>query len=200
MEITTKGFGRVVIKRRVKKPKELKKGGIYFPKEIIKQMRIRSQSVFRPGMKDIEVVYALSGRGSVVEELYEFTTSDILSSSTDTSARVDINNMVREVLGEEGKAPELLIIIHTHPGGITSPSKEDKKFFKFADRYIKQYLPETKVLYGIHAISGGDEVKEKKKPEKINMNTIRWSGITYGHEFSLYTSESKPMEILIEDG
>jgi len=158
---------------------------------ILKSMEIRAQSIFRPGHEDVEILYALSGESSKVNTLHQFPVKDILQSSNQGEANVDVENMIAYMKAETGDIPGLIVIIHTHPGGESTPSTEDKLFFSSTAQAIKQHSPATEVFYGIHAISGGS-VRAKTDYRKINENTIKWSSITHEHEVSFYTKDAKP--------
>jgi len=173
---------------------EKQSGGLLLQPPVLKSMEIRAQSIFRPGQKDIEIVYALSGDGYKIDMLHQFSTEDVLYGSSSIEANVNIENMIAHIKAETGEVPELLVIVHTHPEGTPFPSPQDKLFFRSTAQTIKQYSPGTEVFYGIHAISGGS-VRAKKDYEKVNENTVKWSSITHDHEVAFYTEESKPKEV-----
>ena len=167
--------------------------GISIPASILKSMEIRAQSIFRPKHEDFEVLYALSGDKQGVNTLHPFSSEDVLYGSDSGESNVNVENMIAHIKAETGKVPELLVILHTHPGGEPIPSTQDKLLFSSTARKIKQHSPETEVFYGIHAISGGS-VRAKKEYKKVTENTIKWSSITHDHEVAFYTEESKQAE------
>ena len=199
VEFEKSGKKRGKPKETEKLENQLKSGkGIFIPATILKSMEIRAQSIFRPGHKDVEILYALSGDDYRVNMLNQLSSEDILYASDSGESDVNVENMIAHIKAEIGELPEILVIMHTHPGGATLPSTQDKLFFRTTAQKIKQYSPETEVFYGVHAISGGS-VRAKTDYKKINENTIKWSSITHDHEVAFYTKESKPGEVNIND-
>lgn len=167
--------------------------GILLRPAILKSMEIRAQSIFRPGHEDVEILYALSGDSRMVDMMHQFSSEDILYGSDSMEANVSVANIIEHVKAEIGGLPKVLVILHTHPGGESIPSQQDKLFFSSTEQTIKQHSPGTRVFFGIHAVSGGS-VRAKTDYEKINKNTIKWSSITHDHEVAFYTKEAKPLE------
>jgi len=197
-KITLEGEGELRIKRKRGKVTIIRKEGFYLSPKMLNYMQIRTEGVFRPGQKDIEVVYALSGTHMKPDRLHTFASKLLLYDSNTEEAKVNVSDILSHVIDEPRKdTPELLIIVHTHPEGIPEPSEYDLEFFRSSEKAIKKEFPKMKVLYGVHAISGGDRPIGQKEPERVKLNTVKWSSITHEHEVSFYNSGGKTVEVVI---
>ena len=160
-------------------------------------MEIRAESVFRPNQKDVEVIYALSGLSpNTPDMLHSLSTSEIVKEASPAHIVTYREKMIELIRKERGGDPALIVDIHTHPNGLPYPSETDKETNKIIAQNIRKLLPNTNLVFGIHAISS-ESRREIEKPVKIDKNIIRWCSVTREHQVGFYTEDSLPHEVMI---
>jgi proteasome lid subunit RPN8/RPN11 len=162
-------------------------------------MEIRAESAFRPNEEDVELVYALSGSTSnALDILHKLTSGTVVEEATEDHIISSVHGMMEHIERERGDTPGLVIEIHTHPQGVPRPSEQDKRYFKRCAETIKTLVPDTNVLFGIHAISS-ESIRERREPTKVSRNTVKWSSITREHEIAFFTANSESYEVEISE-
>jgi len=184
-----------IYERKIPKTKVLEEGGIYLPASIISSMEILAQGVFRPNEEDIEVVYALSGMDALPDMVHQFSTEMVVSESSPVGMGTFVPNMLKCIASERGSSPELLVQIHTHPGGSPKPSDLDLRFFRSTATMAKGYFPGVRVVFGIHAVTGGTP-RERRKPQ-VKGNLVSWKSITHDHGVGFYDENGKRVNVVI---
>jgi len=202
IKITIDGEGDIVIRRR-KEEKRVKSAlsaisevsttkPIIFLKNVIDQMEIRVESVFRPNQQDVETAYALSGN-TVIDMLHKFTSSEIIKDATPLIVYTVTENKIKHILEEREEIPEVIIDVHTHPNGIPELSEEDRNTIKKVAKVFREKLPNTKVYFGVHAVS--EEKLGKRKVPEVHNNKIKWRSLTRKHEVAFFDDECKPVRV-----
>ena len=184
--------GIVIVKRKPKKSKRTAKNRIIIPSNLIKQMEIRVESVFRPDVEDVETTYALTGN-NVMEVLHPFTSKEVIKSATPFEIHTKIEAKIKQILEERaelGKA-STVIDVHTHPQGLPIPSDQDLTIFKRAFTVYKKYF--DNVFFGIHAVS--EEQRFRRTEPKAEGNKIVWTSLSRKHEVAFYDKDGKPVEV-----
>ena len=184
--------GIVIVKRKPKKSKRTAKSKIVIPSNLIRQMEIRVESVFRPDVEDVETTYALTGN-NVMEVLHPFTSKEIIKSATPFEIHTKIEAKIKQILEERaelGKA-STVIDVHTHPQGLPIPSDQDLTVFKRAFTVYKKYF--DNVFFGIHAVS--EEQRFRRTEPKAEGNKIVWTSLSRKHEVAFYDKDGKPVEV-----
>lgn len=184
--------GIVIVKRKPKKSKRTAKNRIIIPSNLIKQMEIRVESVFRPDVEDVETTYALTGN-NVMEVLHPFTSKEVIKSATPFEIHTKIEAKIKQILEERaelGKA-STVIDVHTHPQGLPIPSDQDLTVFKRAFTVYKKYF--DNVFFGIHAVS--EEQRFRRTEPKAEGNKIVWTSLSRKHEVAFYDKDGKPVEV-----
>jgi len=184
--------GIVIVKRKPKKFKKTAKSKIIIPLNLIKQMEIRVESVFRPDVENVETTYALTGN-NVMEVLHTFTSKEVIKSATPFEIHTKIEAKIKQILEERaelGKA-STVIDVHTHPQGLPIPSDQDLTVFKRAFTVYKKYF--ENVFFGIHAVS--EEQRFRRTEPKAEGNKIVWTSINRKHEVAFYDKDGKPVEV-----
>ena len=184
--------GIVIVKRKPKKSKRTAKNRIIIPSNLIRQMEIRVESVFRPDVEDVETTYALTGN-NVMEVLHPYTSKEIIKSATPFEIHTKIEAKIKRILEERaelGKA-STVIDIHTHPQGLPILSDQDLTVFKRAFTVYKKYF--DSVFFGIHAVS--EEQRFRRTEPKAEGNKIVWTSLSRKHEVAFYDKDGKPVEV-----
>ncbi len=184
--------GIVIVKRKPKKSKRTAKNRIIIPSNLIKQMEIRVESVFRPDVEDVETTYALTGN-NVMEVLHPFTSKEVIKSATPFEIHTKIEAKIKQILEERaelGKA-STVIDVHTHPQGLPIPSDQDLTIFKRAFTVYKKYF--DNVFFGIHSVS--EEQRFRRTEPKAEGNKIVWTSLSRKHEVAFYDKDGKPVEV-----
>ena len=166
---------------------------------LINLMEIRAESGFRPNEKDVEIVYALSGRGyNAVDMLHKLSSQTVVEEATEDHVISSAQGMIEHIIKERGAPPKLVVGVHTHPQGVPKPGDKDNRYFRNASETIKALMPDINILFGIHAISS-ESIRERLEPTRASRNTIKWSSITREHEIAFYTPDANIYEVkLIE--
>jgi len=214
IRITIDGEGEIIIKRRKEKgrteledikPKhrpeltepaprlEPEAKSLIFLRNIIDQMEIRAESVFRPNQEDYETAYALSGN-EVIDMLHKFTSREVIKDASPMHIYTVTENKVKHILEERGESPRIIIDVHTHPYGIAELSDEDRKTIKKVAEVFKEKT-QAKIYFGVHAVSD-ESFGKRREPEAIN-NRIRWRSITREHEVAFFDENGKPVKVKI---
>ena len=169
---------------------------ISLPISFINQMEIRVESVFRPKEQDVEVVYALSGSDETIEMLHNMSSNEIVAHASPEMISYYAEKMIEYILEERNENPGLIIHVHSHPSGLPIPSDVDRKSMIEVARKMKDIIPNSTILFGIHAIE--DENRHPRTPPgRISENRIRWTSITRIHEVAFFDAKSKPVDVRI---
>ncbi len=203
IKITIDGEGDIVIRRR-KEEKRVKSASsaisevsmatkpIIFLKNVIDQMEIRVESVFRPNQQDVETAYALSG-STVIDMLHKFTSSEIIREATPLIVYTVTENKIKHILEEREEIPGVIIDVHTHPNGIPELSEEDRDTIKKVAKVFREKLPNTKAYFGVHAVS--EEKLGRRRDPEVHDNKIKWRSLTREHEVAFFDEEGKPVRV-----
>ncbi len=206
VRITIEGEGEFVIRKKrraelpakpISKRQSIKKPTLIFLRNIIDQMEIRVESVFRPNQKDVETAYALSGI-KVIDMLHKFTSSEVIKKATPLAVYTVTENKIKHILREREDVPEIIVDVHTHPNGIPELSDGDGNTIKKIAEIFKEKLPNTKIYFGIHAISE-EKLGRRKNPE-VHGNRIKWRSLTREHEVAFFDENCKPVRVEIWQG
>jgi proteasome lid subunit RPN8/RPN11 len=168
--------------------------GISIPSSLINQMEIRVESIFRPKVQDVEVVYALSGQDSMVDQLHKFSSNEVVAHATPEMISYIAEKMVEHIREERTDIPGLIIHAHSHPSGFPALSDIDKNSMPEVARRIRDIIPDAAVLFCVHAVSS-EYRRPRKLPERISENRIRWSSITRLHEVAFFDEHAKPVVV-----
>jgi proteasome lid subunit RPN8/RPN11 len=104
--------------------------------------------------------------------------------------------LINHILKERVDAPNLIVIVHTHPAEIAHPSEADKAYQGQATELIRNYVPDATVVFGIHSVSSeGEGIRQREEPKKSSKNRITWSSITRSHELAFYDTNLRPVEV-----
>ena len=164
---------------------------------IISQMEIRVESVFRPKETDVEVVYALTGYGTSVDQLHKFTSNEVVAHATSKMISYTAAKMIEHIRSERIEIPDLIVHIHSHPLGAPVLSDADKQTMPMVAAQMRAIIPDATILFGVHAI-GSEERRARIAPERVSQNTVRWSSITRAHEVAFFDEYAKPIEVRID--
>ncbi len=168
--------------------------GISIPSSLINQMEIRVESVFRPKEQDVEVVYALSGQDSMVDQLHKFSSNEVVAHATPGMISYVAEKMVEHIREERTDIPGLIIHAHSHPSGLPALSDVDKNSMPEVARRIRDVIPDATVLFGVHAVSS-EYRRPRTPPERVSGNRIRWSSITRLHEVAFFDEHARPVVV-----
>ncbi len=205
IRISLSGDGRIRIKLKKKKDSEPEgqqlrqstSSRILLSRSLIDQMEIRAESVFRPDQADIEVVYALTGsEDNLPDMLHKFSSSEVVPHATGEKISYYTAKMAEHIKEERDDPPGLIVIIHTHPGGIPELSDVDKNSHRHVAEEMRKSIPRAAVLFGVHAVSQ-ESRRARTMPENEPPNKIRWNSITRLHEVAFFNNISEPVEVRI---
>ena len=206
IRITIEGEGDIVIRKRKKRHADLPidsiskqhsittKPTLIFLRNVIDQMEIRVESVFRPNQEDVETAYALSGT-TIIDMLHKFTSSEVIKEATPLIVYTVTENKIKHILEEREDVPGIIVEVHTHPNGIPELSDEDRDTIKKIVKVFKEKLPNTKIYFGVHAISE-EKLGRRKNPE-VHNNKIKWRSLTREHEVAFFDENCKPVRVEI---
>ena len=179
------------------KSSELHEDKILLSSNLINLMEIRAESVFRPNQSDVEVIYALSGYEECYpDKMHNFSSNEIVSNATPEKISYYTGKMVDHINQERVNKPKSVIILHTHPSGISELSDQDKISHPHVAKTIQERISGVNVLFGVHSVSEEDR-RVRTDPLKSVSNKIKWSSITRDHEIAFFTEDSKPYEVEI---
>ena len=167
------------------------------PRNIINQMEIRVESIFRPKEPDVEVVYALTGFGTSVDNLHKFSSNEVVAHATPDMISYAAEKMVEHIRAERVEMPNLIVHVHSHPLGAPALSDVDKETMPKVAARIREVVPDVTVLFGVHAV-GSEERRARIPAERVSENRIRWSSITRVHEVAFFDEYAKPIEVRID--
>ena len=171
--------------------------GLALSHPIISQMEIRVESVFRPKEPDVEVVYALTGYGTSVDQLHKFSSNEVVAHATPEMVSYIAEKMVEHIRAERAEMPNLIVHIHSHPLGAPALSDVDKETMPSVAARIRAIVPDATVLFGVHAV-GSEERRPRDPPERVSENKVRWSSITRVHEVAFFDDRAEPVEVRID--
>jgi len=171
--------------------------GVSLSHPIIIQMEIRVESVFRPKEPDVEVVYALTGYGTSVDHLHKFSSSEVVAHATPEMVSYAAEKMVEHIRAERAEMPDLIVHVHSHPLGAPALSDVDKETMPRVAARIRAIVPDATVLFGVHAL-GSEERRPREPPERVSLNTVRWSSITRVHEVAFFDEHAEPAPVRID--
>ena len=215
MKIYIDGEGDIIVKRKKKGKKEKEKveakverirdeqlippiptitPTLIFLRNIIDQMEIRVESVFRPNQEDVETAYALSG-DNVIDMLHKFTSSDVIRDAKPHVIYTITEGKIRHILAERGRIPKIVVDVHTHPYGIAELSDVDKKTIKKVAEIFREKMPGVRVYFGVHAVS--EEKIGSRQDLKVIGNKIVWRSLTREHEVAFFDENGKPVDVVV---
>lgn len=206
IRVSIEGDGRVTIKLRKERPaveikekgKELASpgGGVFLlSSSLINQMEIRVESVFRPGQGDVEIVYALTGSDQL-DMLHKFSSNEVVAHATRERITTTAEKMAEHILKERSDIPNMIVAVHTHPGGAAELSAQDKISMPQIAGKIRERIPGAFVFFAVHAVSK-ESPRERTKPVKLAGNRIKWSSITKSHEIAFFNVKAETVEVSI---
>jgi hypothetical protein len=170
--------------------------GILLSSSFINQMEIRVESVFRPKEHDVEVVYALSGQDEKIDMLHNMSSNEVVAHASPEMISYYAEKMIEYIREERTEDPGLIIHVHSHPSGLPIPSDVDRKSMIEVAREMKEIIPNSTILFGIHAI-GNENRHPRTLPVRIAENRIRWTSITRIHEVAFFDEKSNPVDVRI---
>jgi len=204
IRVSLSGNGKVTIKLKKERPhEEIRKelasstGGFLLSSSLINQIEIRVESVFRPGQRDVEIVYALTGsRPDYPEMLHKFSSNEVVAHATPERISAVTDKMAEHILKERPDAPKIIVAAHTHPDAAAELSQQDKSSIVNIARRLRELIPATNVIFAVHAVSS-ESPRPRTNPMKIAGNRIKWSSITRTHELAFFNENSEPYEVTI---
>lgn len=210
IKVSIGGNGTVRIKLKKKKevsssntpirkiPSSYERGfeGIFLSSSLFNQMEIRVESNFRPKERDVEVVYALTNHGLIVDQLHNFSSNEIVAHATPDMISYVAEKMVEYILEERNEMPGLIIHVHSHPSGEPRLSDVDKKSMPEVAKTVMEIIPNTTVLFGVHAVSS-EQRRARTNPELYSENLVRWNSITRLHEIAFFDKNARPFDVMI---
>jgi len=162
-------------------------------------IELRAEASFRANQPDFEVIYALSGADYWgPDTFHHFASQRVVedaSPATVTPIVTGIMDLIRRDREGSG-SPMLIVINHTHPapGNIPQPSSNDERFFQSTSQVLADMLPKTRILFGVHAISG-EAVRRREPPTKTTPNCIRWASVIREHEVAFFAPDGTPFPV-----
>jgi len=207
IRVSLGGNGKVTIKLKKEMPQgEQKKtlasaasptGGFLLSSSILNQMEIRVESVFRPGIPDVEIVYALTGsNANFPEMLHKFSSNEVVAHASPDRITAAAEKMAEHIIKERPDAPKIVVGAHTHPDGIAELSDQDKSSIIDIARRLKEIIPAANVIFAVHAVSR-ESPRQRTLPMKAASNKVKWSSITRTHEVAFFNENSVPFEVSI---
>lgn len=104
----------------------------------------------------------------------------------------------------DGESPSLIARFHTHPGGSTTPSDQDRDSARAVKETFERAFgtDDFEFFHGIHAYidhAGTTEQEDRRNPE-ASSNGVSWYGEQYRHEFALYGADfANPRKVVVRD-
>ncbi len=191
IKIVIDGEGHIIFRRK-RMVNFKSKSKLIFLRNIIDQMEIRVESVFRPNNPDVEICYALSG-GSVVDMLHKLASNAVVKLSSPFEVYTVTENKIKMIIEERGEVPKIVVDVHTHPYGVAELSNDDIEAISRVYEIFREKLPDTDIYFGVHAIS--EENIGKRSEPIIDKNRIRWRSITRVHEVAFFDGKCRPIEV-----
>ncbi len=191
IKIVIDGEGHVIFRRK-RIVNFRSKSKLIFLRNVVDQMEIRVESVFRPNDPDVEICYALSG-GSVVDMLHKLASNAVVKLSSPFEIYTVTESKVKMILEERGEIPKIIVDVHTHPNGVAELSDEDVEAISRVYEVYKEKLPNTEIYFGVHAVSG-EKIGKRVEPVAEG-NRIRWRSITREHEVAFYDGKCRPVGV-----
>jgi len=206
IRVSLGGNGKVTIKLKKEKTQgEHKKtlaaasptGDFLLSSSILNQMEIRVESVFRPGIPDVEIVYALTGSNTNIPEmLHKFSSNEVVAHASPDRISSSAEKMAEHIIKERPDAPKVIVAAHTHPDSIAELSDQDKSSIIDIARKLRELIPTAKVIFAVHAVSR-ESPRPRTLPMKTADNKVKWSSITRTHEVAFFSENSEPFEVSI---
>ena len=165
---------------------------------IIERAEIITEGVFRPGVKDVEVKYLMSGRRpDRVDRLHPLASERIISEATPVSVVTNVNQMIEFVKRSGAGDAGLIMDLHTHPSsGIALPSDTDTKTWRSMAQLLQDEFPNARFLFGVHGVGApAAAFLERSAPRIEGVNRLIWRSNTRDHEIALFTPDSSPIEV-----
>ena len=162
-------------------------------------METRAESQFRPGEKDVEIVYALTGtERDKIDMRHKFTSEQVVTESSSKRVNYQTSNVIDHISKKRDDPPEVLVKLHTHPRGTTKPSEKDLNSWNRVKTKLKNKWPDTKVLFGIHAFSREfKNPKKRKDPQLSGKTQVEWRSLTREHKVKIYDHKGNPIRLII---
>jgi len=206
IRVSIEGNGKVTIKLRKERPaietiekgKDLAApgGGLFLlSSSLINQMEIRVESVFRPGQRDIEIAYAISG-SNYPDMLHNFSSNEVIAHASQDRITTSAEKMAEHIIKERPDKPKMIVAVHTHPDGVSELSEHDISSMYHIAAKLKERIAGVRVIFAVHAVSR-ESPRARTQIAKIAGNRIKWSSITRTHEVTFFDESAKPVEVLI---
>lgn len=208
--ITVDGEGDIIIKRKRKKEEPPKKPDKSIPtkppdvppksdivllRNIVEQMEIRVESIFRPKQQDVETAYALSGDNNTPDTFHKFTSNEVISDASPMVVYTVTENKIKHINQERDEKPSIVVDVHTHPDGPAELSEQDKITHKKVAKIFKEEIPNVTILFGVHAIS--EEGRFRRSDVTVSKNKVKWTSITRQHEVGFFDENSNPVDVVV---
>jgi proteasome lid subunit RPN8/RPN11 len=202
IRVSIEGDGRVTIKLKKKPVVETREtgkaaagGDLLLSSSLINQMEIRVESVFRPGLSDVEIAYALSG-STYPDMLHKFSSNEVVAHAAQDRIITAAEKMAEHILRERPDAPNIIVGVHTHPDGAAELSGQDKSSMPQIAAKLKERIAGANMVFAVHAVSS-ESPRARAQPAKIAVNRIRWSSITRTHEIAFFNEKAEPVGVSI---
>lgn len=177
--------------------------GLYLARGIISQMELRSESSFRPNQPDFESIYALTGvNPNEPDTLHSFASESVVQDARPETV-IPITSEIIEHIKEERQDDgpvRVVVILHTHPapGNIAQPSSNDLRFFEQAGKSISDAFSDSKVYFGVHAMSG-DHRRTRESISNTAEHRLRWVSIYREHEVALFDAAGREEKVTVDE-
>ena len=177
------------------------RSGVSLGATVIEHAELATESVFRPGVEDVEVKYLMSGtRADRIERMHTLASSRIIAEATPVSVSANVGQLIEFVKRSGAGNAGLIVDLHTHPSsGIALPSDTDKSSWKSVGRMLEEEFPNARVLFGVHGV--GRQMPtfvERTPPVVAGVNRVLWRSVTRDHEIALFAPDATPVEVYLD--
>lgn len=172
-----------------------------FPDDPDFMQKLESRGV-NGAMDTVETVYILTGtKGGVPTDLFRVDHPEYFSSADATSVTSFTGKIAQKIaaLYPDGETPGLVVRVHTHPNGTTTPSSEDRDgAASTRDPFEREFgTSDFRFFQAIHGLSEHNRnppPAERQQP-KARSNTVSWDGERYHHDFAVFDKTFNPLRV-----
>lgn len=178
------------------------RGTLIFPaddRDFLQQLEVRGNN---GGVDDVETAYVLTGSTYYVpEHLFNCDDPGLYQKAeynTVNFNELEVASRVYEYYGDR-MAVKIVVVVHTHPSGNTTPSDRDEKWGPQIPPMFDRYFDDYEFFHGLHGL--GEECDPDpewmRRPEKTAENEISWHGESRIHKLAVFDSAFNPRPVVV---
>lgn len=178
------------------------RGTVVFPgadRDFMQLIEIRANN---GAQADVETVYVLTGETYCVPtRLFAFDDPALYRRATRNRVNVRNRRLAKTIAAfyADRPGPKLVVRVHTHPSGRTSPSDGDRNGAAQRNRSYARYFDDYELFLGIHGLGDAADPDPEwlRRPERTAFNEVAWWGENRKHKLAVFDMEYEPRPMVV---